>query len=160
VNSAGQQVMGYGVDANFNLVPTTLQKLSIPLGSLHLAQQTADVQMGGALSPQGTIASQGTLETSQALDDTSTSAAATGGTVLSNLSTAANPLVPLFSAGQVINFAPNIGGTTQPAKTLTVTAGTTVSDLENFINDSLGLQTGGGIPVDADGIPVGVSING
>lgn len=160
VNSAGQQVMGYGVDSNFNLVPTTLQSLTIPLGSLHLAQQTADVQMGGALSPQGTIASQGTLETSQALTDKSTSAAATGNTLLSNLVTTANPASNLFAVGNVINFAPTIGGTTQTAKSLTVTATTKVSDLENFINNSLGLQTGGGIPVDADGIPVGVSING
>jgi flagellar hook protein FlgE len=46
------------------------------------------------------------------------------------------------------------------AKTLTVTAGTKVSDLETFISNTLGLQTGGTIPVDGDGIPVGISING
>ena len=31
--------------------------------------------------------------------------------------------------------------------------------METFISDTLGLQTGGTIPVDGDGIPVGVSIN-
>lgn len=159
-NSAGQQVMGYGVDSNFNLVTTGLAPLQIPLGTLHLAEATTNVQMGGALSPQGVLATQGTLETSQALTDMSGPAAATGATLLSNLSTTANPLVPLYTVGQTISLAPTKGGQTMAAKTMTVTATTKVSDLETFISDTLGLQTGGSIPVDADAIPVGVSING
>ena len=63
-NSAGQQVMGYGVDSNFNVVTTGLQKLNIPLGTMHLAQATTDIQVGGALSPQGVLATQGTVQTS------------------------------------------------------------------------------------------------
>ncbi len=158
-NSAGQQVMGYGVDSNFNLVTTSLAPLTVPLGSLHLAQQTTDIQMGGALSPQGVVATQGTLQTGDAMTDTSTSAAATAGTLLTNLANTSAPAVPLFTVGQTVTFAPTVGGTTLAPKSMTVTATTSVSDLETFMSDTLGLQTGGTIPVDGDGIPAGVSIN-
>ncbi len=159
VNTSGQQVKGYGVDQNFNLVTTGLSPLQIPLGTLHLAQQTKNIQMAGALSPQGVVASQGTLQTGQAMTDIGTAAAATAGTLLSNLADTSAPATPLFNVGDVIKFAPVKGGITMAAKTLTVTAATTVSDLETFMGDSMGLQTGGTIPVDGDGIPVGVSIN-
>ncbi len=158
-NSAGQQVLGYGVDNNFNLITTGTTALQIPLGTLHLAQQTSNIVMGGALSPQGVVATQGTLQTSAALTDMSGPAPATANTLLSNLAQTSAPTVPLFTVGQVINLAPTKGGTTLATKTLTVTATTKVSDLEQFIGNTLGLQSGGTIPVDADGIPVGVSIN-
>jgi flagellar hook protein FlgE len=157
---SGQQVLGYGVDDNFNLVTTGLQKLTIPLGTMHLAQQTKNIQIGGALSPLGTIATQGTLQTGAAMTDTGTTLAATGGTLLSNLALTSAPLTPLFNVGDVLNFAPTKGGVTQTGKSLTITGATTVADLENFINDTLGLQTGGSVPVDADAIPVGVTLNG
>ncbi len=163
-NSAGQQVMGYGVDSNFNLVTTGLTQMTIPLGSMQLAEQTSNVQVGGALSPQGAVASQGTVQTSAPLYDLSTGSpftAATGSTLLTNVGTTlASPGTNLFTLGQTITLAPTKGGQTMAAKTLVVTATTSVSDLEAFISDTLGLQTGGSIPVDADGIPVGVSING
>jgi len=160
-NSAGQQVMGYGVDANFNLITTGLTQLSIPLGSLHLAQATTNVQVGGALSPQGTVATQGTLQTSVALfnNGTHVAIANNGSDLLTTLATSANG-ASLFTVGQTITLAPTKGGQTMAAKTLTVGAGTTVANLETFIGDTLGLQTGGAIPVDADGIPVGVSVVG
>jgi len=159
-NKTGQQVLGYGVDDNFNLVTTGLQKLTIPLGTLHLAQQTKNIQIGGALSPLGTIATQGTLQTGAPMTDTSTTGAATGGTLLTNLALTSAPTTPLFNVGDVLNFTPTKGGVTQEGKTLTITGATTVADLETFINDTLGLQTGGSVPVDADGIPVGVTLNG
>jgi flagellar hook protein FlgE len=159
-NNAGQQVLGYGVDTNFNIINTGLTQLKIPLGTLHLAQQTKNIQMAGALSPQGVLATQGTLLTGAAMTDTSTAAAATAGTLLSNLALTSAPATPLFAVGQTINLGPTKGGRTINTKTLTITAGTKVSDLETFISNTLGLQTGGTIPVDGDGIPVGISING
>src|SRR5207244_10520698 len=144
----------------FNIINTGLAQLKIPLGSLHLAQQTKNIQMAGALSPQGVLATQGTLLTGAAMTDTSTAAAATAGTLLSNLSLTSAPATPLFAVGQTINFAPTKGGRTVSGKTLTIAAGTTVANLETFISNTLGLQTGGTIPVDGDGIPVGISING
>jgi flagellar hook protein FlgE len=158
-NNPGQFVMGYGVDANFQIVKTTLTPLNIPLGSLQVAQQTKNIQVAGSLSPQGVVATNGTLQTGAAMTDVGTSAAATGGTLLSNLALTSSPLTPLFAAGQTIDLAPTKGGQPLPSRSLAVTATTNVADLENFIGDTLGLQTGGAIPVDADGIPVGVSID-
>lgn len=161
-NTSGQQVMGYGIDNNFNLITTGLTNLTIPLGTLHLAEQTNNITMGGALSPQGIVATQGTLQTSQALVDKSGNApvTATANTLLVSLATATSPTTNLYHTGDVIKFSPTKGGQTMAAKSMTVTSSTTVSDLETFMSDTLGLQSGGGIPVDADGIPPGVSING
>src|SRR5262249_6435030 len=65
----------------------------------------------------------------------------------------------LFAVGQTIDFTPTKGGQSLPSKALTITSTTNVSDLEAYLGDTLGLQTGGTIPVDADAIPVGVSLN-
>jgi flagellar hook protein FlgE len=169
-NAAGQQVMGYGVDSNFNLITTGLTPLKISLGSMQLAEATSNVQVGGALSPQGTIASQGTVQTSAALFDNGASggpALITSGSasteLLTNLATSSGG-TPLFTLGQTITLAPTKGGQTMAAKTLTVGAGTSVSDLETFIGDTLGVQTTSGngtpLPADPSGNPLGVSING
>lgn len=157
-NTQGQRLLGYGVDKEFNLVTTTLTTVSIPLGSLHLAQQTTDVTMGGALSPQGVVASRGTLQTSEALVDNSTAAAATTGSLLTNVRTAANSGSPLFAVGNVINFTPSKGQRTIDTKSMTVTATTTLQDYMTFIQDTIGIQSGGSIPTDADGIAAGVSL--
>ncbi len=158
-NNTGQQVLGFGVDNNFNLVTTSLVPLQIPVGTLRVSQQTKNVQITGGLSPQGIVATQGTLQTSAPLTDRATASAATGSTLLSNLALSSAPANPLFAAGQTIDFTPVISGTVQAGKSLTVTAATTVSDLEAFIGNTLGLETGGAIPVDGDGVPVGISLN-
>lgn len=158
-NSQGQRLLGYGVDNQFNLVTTTLTSVDIPLGSLHLAQQTTELEMGGALSPQGTVASRGTLQTSEALTDAgNANAAATAATLLSDLERGAAIGTPLYAVNDVVTFAPTKGGRTMDTKSFTVTATSTVQDLMDFMRDTLGLQTGGSIPTDADAIPVGVSI--
>ncbi len=164
-NAAGNEVMGYGVDSNFNLITTGLSQLKIPLGSLHLAEPTSQVTMGGALSPQGTVATQGTVQTSQALYDVSTTSpytAAGASTLLTNLgTTSASPATNLFTLGQTITLAPTKGGQTMAAKTLTVGSTTKVSDLMTFINDTLGIQSSG-VPNDPSGggTPPGVAIDG
>lgn len=157
-NSAGQQVAGYGVDTNFNLITTGLAPLKIPLGSLHLAEPTSDVQVGGALSPQGVVATQGTLQTSIPLFKAGSATPLTPADLLTNLATTSGG-AGAFTVGQKINLAPTKGGQTMATKTLTVTAATTVQNFEDFISNTLGLQTGGSVPVDADAIPVGISMN-
>jgi flagellar hook protein FlgE len=157
-NSAGQQVMGYGVDSNFNVVTTGLQQLKIPLGSLHLAEATTNVQIGGALSPQGVVATQGTVQTSAPLFNNGTGAAIanSGADALTSLSTSSVVGSPsLFTAGQTITLAPTKGGQTMAPKTLAVTGSTTVANLETFISNTLGLQSGGSIPAG-----VGVTVSG
>ena len=159
-NSAGQQVTGYGVDSNFNLITTGLTQLKIPLGTLHLAEATSNVQVGGALSPQGVVATQGTLQTSVPLFKAGTAIALTGGDNLTNLATSSGG-AGLFSLGQVVSLTPTKGGQTLAAKTLKVQAATTVANFEQFISDTLGLQSSSGnltpIPIDGAG-PSGFAV--
>jgi flagellar hook protein FlgE len=155
-NSQGQRLMGYGVDSNFNLVSTTLAPLSIPIGGLHLAQQTRDVVVGGALSPQGAIGTHGTTQLSEAMVDT-TNTAITAGTLLSNVRKPGALATPLFSSGDEVTYAPVKGGRTMETKAMTVTATTTVQDWMDFMTQGLGLQTSG-VPTDADSIAVGATV--
>jgi flagellar hook protein FlgE len=64
----------------------------------------------------------------------------------------------MFAAGDVITYTPTKGARTIDSKSMTVSATTTLQDYMNFIRDTLGIQTGGTIPTDADGIPAGVSL--
>lgn len=159
-NSQGQRLLGYGIDKDFNLVTTQLTEIEIPLGNMSIAQQTRSINVGGALSPQGTVGTRGTLLTSAALEDSTTSAAATTASLLVNVEDAATGTA-LYPLNSVISFSPIKGGRTLEAKTLSVTATTTLQDYMNFLDDTLGLQGPpefATIPTDADAIPVGVSL--
>ena len=56
VTITGQRVLGYGVDDNFDIQPTGLTALKIPLGAAAVAQATENVFMEGALNPTSTLA--------------------------------------------------------------------------------------------------------
>jgi flagellar hook protein FlgE len=61
VTITGHRVLGYSVDANFNIQPTGLTPLQIPLGAAAVAQATENVSMEGNLNPNddvGTIPEQ------------------------------------------------------------------------------------------------------
>lgn len=55
VTANGQRVQGYGIDNNFNIQSTTLQPVTIPLGSAAVAQATTTAVFAGTLVPDGTI---------------------------------------------------------------------------------------------------------
>ena len=52
----GNRVLGFGVNDQFQIQRTTLQPVSIPLGSAAVAQATNNVYLEGQLSPTGDIA--------------------------------------------------------------------------------------------------------
>ncbi len=157
-NSQGLPVQGFAVDSNYNLVTTGTSNISIPLGQAHIAQATSNVAMTGALDPTGQVATQGTLQTSQALIDSSNnSAAITSGSLLINVEQSGST-TPLFTAGQTLSFSPTKGGATLGTKTLKVTSTTTMQNLEDFMTQTLGLQSVPASETDADGISVGASI--
>ncbi|HEV8002139.1 MAG TPA: flagellar hook-basal body complex protein, partial [Planctomycetaceae bacterium] len=148
VNPQGFSVQGFGVDSNFNLITSHLQNISIPLGNLNVAQQTSQISMNGALLPTGTVATQGAHILSDVLGDGGNgNAPATASTLLTDLQ---DP--PATSAGikvgDVIKFTPQVGGTTLPSQSLTVTATSTLGDLTSLMNGSLGIQSGNGVPND------------
>jgi flagellar hook protein FlgE len=148
VNPEGFFVQGFGVDSNFNLVTSHLQNISIPIGNLNVAQQTSQVAINGALLPTGTVATQGAHILSDTLGDAGNGHAnATASTLLTDLEDPPSTGLGI-KVGDVLNFTPQVGGTTLPSESLTVTATTTLGDLANLMQGALGIQSGNGIPND------------
>lgn len=58
VNVNGNRLLGFGVDDNFQILETSLQPLTIPLGASAVAQATQNVFFEGTLTPTGDIATQ------------------------------------------------------------------------------------------------------
>lgn len=157
VNDQGAFVLGYTTDDNFQLVTTELSPLSIPLGDLNIAQRTQEARLGGALFPSGDLATQGGVVLSEAMTDTTTSAAATTASLLVNLENTDGD--PIFTLGQTLTFTPKKGGRTIGDINLNVTATTTVTDLMNFMDETYGISSGGTVPNDGVlGIQPGVTI--
>ncbi|HET6422866.1 MAG TPA: flagellar hook-basal body complex protein [Planctomycetaceae bacterium] len=167
VNDQGMFVQGYGIDSDFNLVTTQLTELHVPLGDLHVAQQTGNMALSGALLPTGELGTQGSILTSEALRDNGNAlAAATGTTLLTDLRNSSSTAA-LFTNGQSVNYTPKKGGRTIDAVPFTVTATSTVNDFMTYMDQSLAIvsQTGAQ-PADASipdddttGGSPGVSIN-
>lgn len=59
----GNRLLGYGVDDEFRLQSTELVPLSIPVGSVRVAQATANVYLEGVFTPTGDVA-----DTAQVID--------------------------------------------------------------------------------------------
>jgi flagellar hook protein FlgE len=69
VTITGHRVLGYSVDANFEIQPTGLTPLSIPLGAAAVAQATTNVTMTGNLNPNDGVATQPEIIESIILSD-------------------------------------------------------------------------------------------
>jgi flagellar hook protein FlgE len=143
----GKFVRGFAVDQNFNIIPSVLSDLTIPLGTLTVARATSNVALDGDLSAAGTIATAGSVTTTQALVD-GNGASATGGTALTDLRAASAPGVALFSAGNslTVSGATKGGREIPPATFVVGTTGNTLDDFARWLQSTLGIQTGGGVP--------------
>ncbi len=143
----GHHVRGYAVDANYEVVPGTLEDLVIPLGEETVAKATTAVNMDGDLSAAETLATAGAATASQALVDGGGGQAAAG-TALTDLRTALTPGQPLFAAGDTITISGIAkGGRDLPAATFEVGAdGNTLDDLAAWLQTNLGIQTDAGLP--------------
>ncbi|MEZ6071889.1 MAG: flagellar hook-basal body complex protein [Pirellulales bacterium] len=67
VTTNGDRLLGYGIDANFNIQSTALAPLEIPLGSAAIARATENVYLTGSLRPDGAIADTATILNSDVL---------------------------------------------------------------------------------------------
>jgi len=153
VNSQGLFLQGYGADSNYNLVTSHLQNIAIPLGNANVAKQTSNISMNGALLPTGQVATQGSQLLSDTLGDAGNAGAnATAATLLTNLQDPPGTSLGI-TAGDVLQFTPQIGGATQPPVTLDVTAASTLGDLTALMDGALGIQSGGGVPNDPNELP-------
>ena len=54
--STGNRVLGYGVNSQFEIQTTSLQPITIPLGSAEVAKATENVYLQGSLTPSGDVA--------------------------------------------------------------------------------------------------------
>lgn len=168
----GNYVLGFSADANFQVQPGALERLSIPIGALTIAEATTAVNMSGNLNASGDVATTGS---SHALGATtgvgfSLIAGATTPATLPNvlestslLTEIEDPLQigsgsPLFSAGQTIRVEGVEKGTQiLGASGFLVDAASTVQDFMDFLTDSFGLRTD--IGANADGAQPGVSLD-
>ncbi|MFZ4573334.1 MAG: flagellar hook protein FlgE [Phycisphaerales bacterium] len=150
----GQKLLGYGVDADFNITPGALVDLNIPLGGLPIANATENVTLRGNLKSDGELPSQGSLTTLGASTTTgfraiSTAVPAPGAGNQLELTTLLTQIedpdlpgtdTPLFFAGQSIELRDaEKGAKNVPTATLAVAATTTVQDFVNFMNQALGI---------------------
>lgn len=161
VTTEGAQVLGFGIDENEQIVEGTLEPINVPLGNRTVAEATQSVQLGGNLNAGGTVASQGSLNTSLALFNGAGGPAATAGDALDDMHDAANN--DLFDVGDVITVQ-NVakGGAELPTKTFEVGPanttdsddfGTTLQDFMDFLQGALGVDTSvsGGVAVNGSG---------
>jgi flagellar hook protein FlgE len=158
VSADGKYVLGYAADSNFNIQSGAPSTLSIPLGKLSIAQATTNTIFKGNLDGGGTPAVNppGTA-TSSALVSQATGLPATGATPLTELANVGAPGVALFAVGDVITISPTKGTRILEPATLTVAAGSTVSDLMTAIQNASALDPAApqvppaGVTIDANG---------
>jgi flagellar hook protein FlgE len=149
VTSSGDFVQGYGVDGNFNITTGQLGNLNVPLNVATIAQATTQVRMQGNLNASGDVASGASILTSQELTLLGGAAAPDAATTLVSLAAADDPAVPLFAVGETYTLAGQKGGRALPEQTFTVAAASTLQDLMNFYQRSLGIN----LDVPDDGNP-------
>lgn len=143
----GYSVRGFGVDSNFNVVPTVLTDLSIPLGTTTIARPTSTVIMDGDLSAASTVATQGSISVSQALV-AGGGGLATAGTLLTDLRSASAPGVPLLAAGNTITVAGVEKGDRElPRRSFVVGQdGNTLGEFATWLEGALGINKTEGVP--------------
>lgn len=150
VDSNGDRVQGFGTDANFNVIPGQVQSLSIPVGSLTIADATTNVNFAGNLNPDITgLPTQGSLLTfDQPFNDLTGSPLASASALLfNNLEDPSNPGVALFPSGgepyTISISGAKKGEKTLPAISMTVDATTgTIQDFLNLLDNVYGIATG------------------
>ena len=165
VSIGGDRVQGFGVDANFAVVPGVLGNINIPVGTMTLAEATRAVQVGGNLNSGGAVPTHGSQTNFGAFRalPTASPAPAPGDllettTRLVDIENAANPGNPLIGSGETIKLTGAKKGSQNIADaTFTVTATSTVQDYLTFLNNTLNINTGAG--TNPDGLTPGAALN-
>jgi len=144
VNSSGLPVLGFLANDDFEIIPgTALTEINVPLGALSIALPTTVAELSGNLDSSGSLATTGSMFSSQALTDGLLGPAATGATLLTNLYDGATQL---FTAGDVITMRADLGSRALPDQMFTVAPGSTVQDLMDFMREGLGIDVSPGQP--------------
>lgn len=166
----GDRVLGYPVDGNFQIQEGELAPISVPIGTLTVAEATTRVNLAGNLNADGVAASRGSTHTLTGETGLGLSLlpAATVPTTAPNVLEAIsllteirdpqNAAASLFEIGQSIQLTGAERGTrTLPDATLEITAETTVQDYIDFINGAFELDPTA--PANPDGRTQGLSLD-
>jgi len=138
--TGGEYVMGYGADAQGNVIAGKLTKITIPADTTSQAKATTKAKLDGNVNAGGDLAAGASVITSPplaAIDGTPI----TNTTLLSNLSLASDGTTPLFAAGDKLTINGTKGGRSLSPLTYTIDATTTVADLNNFYDQGLQIKT-------------------
>ena len=146
VNANGLAVQGYGVDSSFNIIQGPLQNVTIPLGTLTLAQATNTITIGASLNGIGVVATTPAILTGSTqlyqyggVGTTPSATAPTSATALSAIVDVNNN--PLFTVGDTITVGGTLGSNAIAPKSFTVQATSTLGDFETFMTGALGINT-------------------
>ncbi|MEY4119162.1 MAG: putative flagellar hook protein FlgE [Planctomycetota bacterium] len=178
VTQSGARVMGFGVDEQFNVIEGDLVPLSVPVGTLTLAEASRNVIFNGNLNASGSVGTTGSVHTGRAWF---TDAAMTISVDANTDLTTTNIYMSDGAGGSILAF----DSTTNP-KTITVSGvekggkdlgsktfafsptavagadgnGTTLGEFTDFLEDVLGLDNsavgstsnlGGNVAINASG---------
>lgn len=165
VTIGGERLMGYMADEDFNIQEGRLVPVNIPIGKRTIAEATQNAVISGNLNSEGAIATQGSLI--NLLANTTDGLQVVGGgfigsgTLLTSIEDPASPGsgTPALAVGETLRISgATKGGARVPEAELSITAGTTVQDLMDFLVAALGIQqTGSPNP---DGSMPGVTVDG
>lgn len=176
VTLSGERLMGYGVDSRFNLDKSTINPVSIPLGSLTIAEPTTLATLQGNLNKNGSLPTHGASvslrgSASAGLGVITGASPAPSGSNVVETSTRlvdlddpaiAGTTTSLFSAGQTIRITGAQKGLTGvnaknlPDSELDITSSTTMQDLMDFLQNAYGIVPGQTNP---DGATTGVTLD-
>jgi flagellar hook protein FlgE len=145
VTVTGMRVLGFGVDDRFEIQRTELRPIEIPLGSVAVAQATENAYLQGSLPPTGDVADTGEIVQSDVLyDATPVHNPITAATLLTDVRSFDGVAYdPVFDLGS-LEYTGSKGGRTTAVKTMQVTATSTVQDLYEFMQETLGIVDLGG----------------
>ena len=160
VSQSGARVLGFAVNEQFNIEDGNLVPISIPVGTLTLAEATRNVTFNGNLNAAGNVATTGSVFTGQAMyTDAALTIPVTAATDLTNPATTI--YVDDGLGGSTVIFDPAIqpkiitmGGVEKGGKTIeprsfafSATAvpgaddfGPTLADFVAFVQDVIGLN--------------------
>jgi flagellar hook protein FlgE len=141
-------VQGYTVDSGFNIIPGNLTGITIPLGAQTVAQATTNATMTGNLNSGGDLPTTVSDITgpkfylSDGLGGVDAVNPPTGATLLTDVTDSSG--TPIFQVGDTLNLTASKGNRTIPAQNYTITAGSTLADLQSYMTGGLGINTSAG----------------
>lgn len=139
VSITGERLLGYGVDEDFAIQPTSLVPLTIPLGTAMVASATETVNFQGVLTPSGDLADTAGVVQTAALEGPA-SAPLDAGTLLVDVVNTDTGTTPIFEPG-TLDFTPRKGDRTLATQTFQITSTSTVQELMTFMQEAAGIQT-------------------